>query len=106
MAGNLSWSRRSSPLLSNFLDLANRIRTPFTPNQDFKITTLEPDYLNFSTMRRDKQLSCKHFAMSALGMNYARERKTVRALQAWRELTPRSRTITGSTNLPDLPRRK
>jgi len=54
MAGNPSWLRRSSPLLSNFLDLANRITTTFTPNPDFKITTLEPDYLNLSTMQGDK----------------------------------------------------
>ena len=37
-------------------------------------------------MQGDKQLSCNHFATSALLMNYTRERKTVRALQAAREL--------------------
>ena len=71
----------------NLVELADRIRTPFTPNQDLKITTLEPDYLNFSTMQGDKQLSCKHFATSALRVNYARERRIVCALQAAPELT-------------------
>ncbi len=86
MAGNLSWSRRSRPLLSNFLDLANRIRTPFTPNRDFKITTLKLDYLNFSTMQRDKRQSCKQFAMPTLRLIYAAEGKTLRTLLVWREL--------------------
>ena len=38
-------------------------------------------------MQGDKQLSCNHFATSAPRVNDARERKTVRALQATRELT-------------------
>ena len=38
-------------------------------------------------MQGDKQLSCKHFATSALRVNYARERRIVYALQAAHELT-------------------
>lgn len=80
MAGNPSCLRRSSPLLSNFLDLANRIRTSFTPNPDFNITTLESDYLNFSTMQGDNRQSYGHFAMSNLGAIHAQEEKTLRTL--------------------------
>jgi len=42
-------------------------------------------------MQRDKQLSCKHFATSALRVNYARERRIVCALQAAHELTREER---------------
>ncbi|MGA7871368.1 MAG: hypothetical protein WCA22_10745, partial [Candidatus Binatus sp.] len=77
---------KSSSTFATFFEPADRIRTPSTPNRDRKITTLEVDYLNFPTMQGDKQLSCNHFATSALRMKLYRERKTVRALQAAREL--------------------
>jgi len=38
-------------------------------------------------MQGDKQLSCKHFATSALRVNYALERRIVCALRATHELT-------------------
>ncbi len=70
----------------NLVELADRIRTPFTPNQDLKITTFKLNYLNFPAMQGDKQLSCKHFAISILGTIYAREEKTLWALLVWHEL--------------------
>ncbi len=82
---------KSSSTFANFFNPADRIRTSSTPNQDCKITTLKLDYLNFPAMQRDKQLSCKHFATSALRVNYARERGIVCALQAAHELTREER---------------
>lgn len=87
MAKSFMVAPMSSSTFANFFEPADRIRTASTPNWDCKITTLEVDYLNFPTMQRDKQLSCNHFATSALRVNYARKRRIVCALQAAHELT-------------------
>ena len=44
----------------------NRMRTAFTPNQDFKVTTFEPDYLNFAVVQRNKHASGKYFVLATI----------------------------------------
>ena len=122
MAGNSSWLRRSSLLLSNFLDLADRIRTPFTPNPDFNITTLEPDYLNFSTMQgetksRTSTSLCPIWVRSMpgkerlsarclCGVNSCAKRRTMRRLaRIWRPSLGQSEVVRGETAAVASPRR-
>ena len=46
------WLRQ--PLLSNVSTPGNRTRTPFTPNENLKRTTLDRDHLKFATVRNTK----------------------------------------------------
>ena len=66
----------------------------YTKSGPQRLTHSKLDYLKFGTMRRDKQLSCKHLATSVLRVNYARERRIVCALQAAHELTREERDHT------------
>ena len=53
------------PLLSN-VSTPDRIRTPFTPNQDRNLTPLNRNYLKFGTVRKTK-FNCEASLGKALG---------------------------------------